>query len=214
MKGLLKNNFFTVWANAKVFSIFMLIIGITIVTVRSQSFQIGYALIGIIGFSINAIAVVKNEFISKWGKYKLTLPVKRADIVKSYFINQIIWLLVGTLFVGIEVGLSWLLHGCPFDIPTDTLTVTALGISVSIFMGAMFFPLFYLGGTDKSDVFLAITLLCAFGIDFVIVSITNELLEPGTYTALCGAGILIICSLLAFCISYPLTVSIYGRKEY
>ena len=83
MKGLLKNNFFIVWANAKVFSIFMLIIGIFIIAVRDQSFQIGYVMIGIVGFSVNAIAVVKNEFISKWGKYKLTLPVKRSDIVKS-----------------------------------------------------------------------------------------------------------------------------------
>lgn len=119
MKGLLKNNFFTVCANAKVFSVFMLIIGFFIVVVRSQSFQIVYAMVGIVGFSVNAAAVVKNEFISKWGKYKLTLPVRRADIIKSYFINQIIWLFAGTLFVGMETGISWFLHGCPFDQPVD-----------------------------------------------------------------------------------------------
>lgn len=214
MKGLLKNNFFIVWANAKVFSIFMLIIGIFIIAVRDQSFQIGYAMIGIVGFSVNAIAVVKNEFISKWGKYKLTLPVKRSDIVKSYFINQVIWLLAGILLVGIETGLSWLLHGCPFDQPIDTLSLVALGISISLFMGAMFFPFFYLGGAEKSDVFLVITLLCAFGIDWVIVNVTNELLEPGIFNIILGASVLIICSLLAFCISYPLTVSIYKKKEY
>ena len=214
MKGLLKNNFFIVWANAKVFSIFMLIIGIFIIAFRAQSFQIGYAMIGIVGFSVNAIAVVKNEFISKWGKYKLTLPVKRSDIVKSYFINQVIWLLAGILLVGIETGLSWLLHGCPFDQPIDTLSLVALGISISLFMGAMFFPFFYLGGAEKSDVFLVITLLCAFGIDWVIVNVTNELLEPGIFNIILGASVLIICSLLAFCISYPLTVSIYKKKEY
>ena len=214
MKGLLKNNFFIVWANAKVFSIFMLIIGIFIVAVRDQSFQIGYAMIGIVGFSVNAIAVVKNEFVSKWGKYKLTLPVKRADIVKSYYINQVIWLFAGILFVGMEIGLSWLLHGCPFDYPIDTLSMVALGISMSLFMGALFFPFFYLGGEERSDVFLVITLLCAFGIDLVIVNVTNELLEPGISTILLGASVLIICSLLTFCISYPLTVYIYKKKEY
>lgn len=214
MKGLLKNNFFTVWANAKIFSIFMLILGIIVVAVRSQSFQIGYALIGMVGFSVNAIVVVKNEFISKWGKYKLTLPVKRADIVKSYFVNQIIWLLVGTFFSGIVMGLSWLLHGCPFDQSIDALTMVALGISVSLFMGAFFFPLFYLGGAERSDVFLVITLLCAFGIDLVIVTVTNELLEPGITTILLGVAILLVCGMLAFSISYPITVSIFKRKEY
>ncbi|MCM1261326.1 MAG: ABC-2 transporter permease [Butyrivibrio sp.] len=214
MKGLLKNNFFAVLSNMKVFMAFMLMLGIFVVSVISPSLLIGYALLSTVGFSVIAITGIKKEFVSKWGKYKLTLPVKRENIIKSYFISQLIWLIAGVALTGAAISLSWLLHGCPFDIPTDALTVTALGISVSLFMGAMFFPLFYLGGADKCDVFLVITLICAFVIDGVIVSITNKLLEPGTYTALFGAGILIICSLLAFCISYPLTVSIYGRKEY
>lgn len=214
MKGLLKNNFFTVLANVKVFSAFMLILGIFVAAVRSQSFQIGYVMIGIVGFSVNAIVGVKNEFVSKWGKYKLTTPVKREDIVKSLFLNQIIWLLIGTLFAGIVMGVSWLLHGCPFDQSIDALTLVALGISVSLFMGAMFFPLFYLGGVERSDVFLVITLLCSFGIDLVITTLINELLDPGITTILFGASALIASSLLAFALSYTLSVLIFKRKAY
>ena len=68
MKGLIKNNVYTVWANVKVFSVFMLILGIFVVAVRSQSFQISYVMIGIVGFSVSAIVGVKNEFVSKWGE--------------------------------------------------------------------------------------------------------------------------------------------------
>ena len=142
MKGLLRNNLYATLSNAKVFSGFMILFGIFAVAVISPSLQISYAMIGIIGFSVNAIAVTKNEYISKWGKYKLTLPVKRTDIVKSLFLNQIIWLLVGTFFVGIEICLSWLFHGCPFDQAIDVLTMFTLGISISLFLGAVFFPLF------------------------------------------------------------------------
>ena len=127
---------------------------------------------------------------------------------------MIIWLHVGTLFAGTTIGLSWRLHGCPFDQPIDILTLFALGVSMSLFMGAIFFPLFYLGGAERSDVFLVITILCAFGIDLVIVTVTNELLEPGITTILLGAAVLLVCSLLAFIISYPLTVGIFKRKEY
>ena len=214
MKGLLKNNVYTVWANIKVFSVFMLILGIFVSAVRSQAFQIGYVLIGIVGFSVSAIVSVKNEFASKWGKYKLTLPVKRTDIVKSLFLNQIIWLLVGTLFTGMIMGLSWLLHGCPFDQSVDALTLVALGVSISLFMGAMFFPLFYLGGAERSDVFLVITLLGAFGIDLVIITVINELLDPGITTILFGVFALITGSLLAFVLSYTLSVFIFRKKEY
>ena len=214
MKGLLKNNFYAAYANARVFCVFMVLLGAFAAAVISQSLVIGYVLTVIIGFSFNAAAVAKNEFISKWGKYKLTMPVRRADIVKSLFLNEVLWLLVGILFAGIETGLSWLLHGCPFDQPIDILSMFALGISMSLFMGAVFFPMFYLGGEERSEVFLVISILCAFGIDLVIINIVNDVLEPGIVNILIGAAVLVGSSLLAFGISCLLSVVIFKRKEY
>lgn len=214
MKGLLRNNIYGTLSNAKVFAGFMILFGIFGVAVISQSVQIGYVMIGIIGFSVSAIIVAKNEFTTKWGKYKLTIPVTRADIIKSQFLNQVIWLLVGTCFVGIELGLYWLVHGSPFDQPIDILTMFALAISMSLFMGAIFFPLFYAGGAEKSEVFWIIAILCAFGIDYTIVTILNSLLEPGIPCILCGAAALIACSLAAFGVSYMVTVNIFKQKEY
>lgn len=214
MKGLLRNNLYGTLSNAKVFAGFMVLYGIFGVAVVSQTVQIGYVLIGILGFSVSAVIVAKNEFTTKWGKYKLTLPIRRVDIVKSQFMNQIIWLLVGTLFAGIELGLSWLLHGCPFDQHIDVLTMFALGISMSLFMGAIFFPLFYAGGEEKGEVFWMIAILCAFGIDYMIVTILNSLLEPGIRAIVLGAAALVVCSVAAFGLSYLLTVGIFRRKEY
>ena len=214
MRGLLRNNLYATGSNARVFSGFMLLLGAFTAAVISQSLQIGYVMIGIIGFSVNAVLVGKNESVSKWGKYKLTMPVKRADIVKSLFFNEVIWLLAGTVFAGIEVGLSWLIHGCLFDRPIDMLTMFALGISMSLFMGAIFFPLLYAGGEERGEVFLIIALLGAFGIDFAIVSMANEILDPGIPAILLGAAILVGCSVSAFILSYPLTVCIFKRKEY
>ena len=214
MKGLLKNNFLTVYSNAKVFSIFMLILGLFVVAVISQPLLIGYVLLSMVGFSVNAITSIKKEFISKWGKYKLTLPVKIAAIVKSYFISQLIWLLVGILYAGIVISLSWALHGCPYDNRIDAVSIFALGISVSIFTGAFFFPLLYLGGEERSDVFLVISLLCGIGVVLGIISVLNLYLAPGVTTILLSAAILLLGSLLVFALSYPLTVGIYGKKEY
>ena len=55
MKGLLKNNYFAVRSNAKAFSVFMLLLGIFVVAVISPSLLMGYALLGMIGFSLNAM---------------------------------------------------------------------------------------------------------------------------------------------------------------
>lgn len=207
MKGLLKNNFFIVWSNAKVFSIFMFVWGFFVVIIPEETLQMWYIMTGIVGFSVNAAFGIGNEFTSKWGKYKLTLPVKRIDIVKSWFLSQIIWLFVGLLFSGIGITLSFLLHGCSYDLLIGMLSIFALGISVSFFMGAMFIPLLYLGGEEKSIVFLVITLLCAFGIVSVLFNVTDA-------APLLGITFSIICSLLVFALSYPLTLCIFKRKEY
>lgn len=216
MNGLIKSNFLAVWPNAKVFLIFMLALGGFSVAVVSQPLLIGYALLGMVGFSVNAVLGIKKEFVSKWGKYKLSLPVTRADIIKSYFIGQLMWLLVGVLFAAAAISLSWLLHGCPFDNGVDTISVFALGVSVSVFTGAFFFPLFYLGGVERSEVLLVISLLFGGGLAFGIISLLNFYLdpEPGLPTVLLGAGVLSVCSLIMFALSYPLTVRIYRKQEY
>ncbi len=214
MRGLLKNNFFAVCSNMKVFMAFMLMLGIFVVAVISPSLLIGYVLLSIVGFSVISITGIKKEFVSKWEKYKLTLPIKRASIIKSYFISQLLWLFVGASFAGASISLSWLLHGCPFDKSIDTLSVFALGISVSLLTGAFFFPLFYSCGEEKSEVSLVISLLCGIGITLEIISILNLYLTPGLAAVLIGAIVLIICSLLVFTLSYPLTVNIYKKKEY
>ena len=134
--------------------------------------------------------------------------------MKSYFISQLIWLLVGILYAGIVISSSWALHGCPYDNSIDVVSIFALGISVSIFTGAFFFPLLYLGGEERSDVFLVISLLCGIGVVLGIISVLNLYLVPGVITILLSAAILLLSSLLMFSLSYPLTVRIYHKKEY
>lgn len=203
MKGLFRNNFFAVWINAKVFLIFMLLFAIVVTIIPAQTLQMYFIMIGIVGFSVIAATAIGNEFSSKWGKYKLTLPVKRTDIVKSLFLNQIFGIIVGTLFVGIATGLSYMIHGFSFDQFSGIFRLFILGISISFFMGAIFIPLIYLTGEDKIVVFLVISLLCAVGIAAMLFNIP-----------LFGSFILIGCSILLFIVSFPLTVSIFKKKEY
>lgn len=214
MKGLLKSNYLAVRSNAKVLSFFMLFLGIFVVAVISRPLLTGYMLLGIIGFSVNSIAGIRKEYASKWGTYKLTTPVRKSDIIKSYFISQLIWLSTGILFAGIGMSLSWLLHGCPFDRGIDALSTFALGTGISFFTGGFFFPLFYLGGEERCEILLVISLLCAVGISLVITSVIRLFLTPGLTAIVSEAVILLMCSLLAFVLSYPLTVGIFKKKEY
>ena len=47
MKGLFRNNFFTVWINAKVFLIFLFLMGIVVTVIPAQTLQMYLSLIHI-----------------------------------------------------------------------------------------------------------------------------------------------------------------------
>ena len=181
----------------------MLLFAIVVTIIPAQTLQMYFIMIGIVGFSVIAATAIGNEFSLKWGKYKLTLPVKRTDIVRSLFLNQIFWIIVGTLFTGIASGLSYMIHGFSFDQFSGIFSLFILAVSISFFMGAIFIPMIYLTGEDKIVVFLIISLFCAVGIAAMLFNIP-----------LFGNVIIITCALLLFAVSYPLTVSVFKRKEF
>lgn len=218
MKGLLKNNIYATLSGAKILSIVMVLVGIFLALVISPPLLTTFTVMGIISYSAFAVSVVKEEFTSKWEKYKLTLPVMRSEIIKSQFLNQLLWTAVGTLLPAAVTTLSWFLHGCPFDSPFDIVTTFVLGISLSLFMGAVYFPLFHLFfhtlGADRGDFFMGLCLGCAFIFDCIIVSLVNRFIEPGLKNRLLGIVILLTVSIAAYALSYPLTVRIFKRREY
>ena len=217
MKGLFINNLYATFSNTKVFSGIMLLLGVFVVAMDNKipSLIIGYMLLGMVGFSLTAIASLRKECATKWSKYKLTAPVKRSDIVKSHFINLLFWLIVGMTFAGIAAALSVILHGFPFDRNTDVFMLFVVGIGISLFMGAVFFPLFYLGGEERNEVFLVISLLCSIPIVMGLAAFINTLFPNMTTLQLVLGGIIIlVCAVLAFTLSFPLTVGIFKGKEY
>ncbi len=218
MRGLLKNNFYATLPNVKVFSVIMLLLGIFVVAMDNKipSLIIGYTLLCMIGFSLNSIASLRRECATKWSKYKITAPVKRSAIVRSYFWSLLLWLAAGMIFAGTGVALSILLHGFPFDKNTDIFMLLVVGTGISLFMGAVFFPLIYLGGEERNEVFLVVSLLCGIGLVMGLATLINSFFPaPMTPVQIVLGGMMILVSaLLVFALSYPLTVCISRKREY
>ena len=110
------------------------------------------------------------------------------------------------------VAVTWL----PFDRNIDAVMIFAVGISISLLTGAIFFPLFYLGGEERSGVFLVVSLLCAVGIVIGITAIINTAFGPNMSSGqiLLWTAIMLVCSFMGFAASYPATTTIFKRKEY
>lgn len=218
MKGLLRNNFYATLSNTKIFAAIMLILECVVVAIGNKipSLVMGYMLLTMIGFSLNSIASLRKEGATKWNKYKLTTPVTRSAIVQSYFLSLLLWLTVGMIFAGIGVALSIMLHGFLFDRSTDVFMLFVVGAGISLFMGAIFFPLFYIGGEERNEVFLGISLLGGTGLVMGLSALINTLFPaPMTTTQIILGGIIIlVCALLVFVASCPVTTYLYRKKEY
>lgn len=216
MKGLLKNNLYTTLANAKIFSAAMALFGVIVIVIdnRLPALIISYTSAVMIGFTFISLESMYKENSSKWPKYKMTAPVRRNDIVQSFFISQLIWLAVGISFAGIIVILSVALHGYPFDRNTDVFMLFVVGAGISLFMTAIFLPLFFLGSEEQNEAFLIISFFAGGGIFVGLTALINILFAPADTLRLILSGIAILaCAASFFSLSYPLTVRIFRRKE-
>ena len=86
------------------------------------------------------------------------------------------------------------------------------GVVISLLMGTIFFPLFYLDGEKRNEVYIILSLICAIKISTFI-----DVLFPGsmnTMQIVLFGIIILVCVLFAFVLSCLLTVVIYRKKEY
>lgn len=218
MRGLLRNNYYATLAGAKAFASVAVLLGVFVTAMDNAipSLIIGYMLLMMLGFSLNSIASIRKESATKWGLYKLTTPVKRANIVKSFFASQLLWLAVGIAFAGAGVALSVALHGFPFDRNTDIFMLFVVGIGISLFMGAIFFPLYFLGGEERSEVILVVSLLGGIGIIMGLTTLVNKIYPDNMTTRqiVLSGLFMMACGAAAFAAACPVAAQIFSRKEY
>lgn len=138
------------------------------------------------------------------------------DSNNLFYHIQLIWLSIGIIFAAVCVSLSISLHGFPFDKNTDILMLFTVGISISLLMNAIFFPLIYLSHDEKNEAILVISLLCAIGIIMALISLLNWFFGPKMSTSqlLLSVTILVLFAIVIFVLSSLLTVRIFKRKEY
>lgn len=216
MQGLMKSNYYKIVSSLKSFFLFILLAGITTIVFDNEntSLLIGFLYLNIIGLSLITLIGLRKNNVGKWNQYLLTLPLKRKDIVKSLFLSQILILLIGILLTGFVFLISFSIQGFPFYRYVDVFLLFSVSIAISLFMGAVFFPISCIDSKDKTETIGIISLLIGIGIVMGCTTIFNLIFEKLTTIQLILISMcILIVACIVYVLSYFLTIVLYSKRE-
>lgn len=219
MKGLLKNNLYGLIENIKIVFAFIALLGIVLLFTGEANLLNIFSLIVAPVVAVLTISCLRKESSSKWSKYKLTLPVKRKEIVKSQYISHSLISLAGMLTVTLFILLTVLIHGNQYFYYgfRDAVTLILLGGILSILIGAIAYPLYYLWGAERTEVILVLSVLLSLaviiGLSIFVNFFTGSRDVSDTVYYISLSAIMAI-TVLMFLLSYFLTCQIFKHKEY
>lgn len=210
MRGLLRNNFYSMQEGMKLSFLLTVLLGVLAVFL---DYFIVAAITGIIiVFPVNIGASLQSDKASKWNKYEITAPVRRKTIIACKYISYLLLIAIGIACSLIAVAVLAIL-GNRLDSVHINFFLT--GLSLGLLTGAFLYPLLLL---DIANCELTVILsafmaaVCFSAIFFLGVSIFTlgkiMFFDP---TVLIMVSIV---SIILFALSYLISVCIHRRKEF
>ena len=166
MIGLLRNNFYGMIGNIKLLLAFFIVFGGALLITGNYTLLSAFTLLTGPTFALLSFSCLRKETASKWNKYKLSLPVKRKDIIKSQFLSHIAWTAFGVLIATAVIALTVLIHGNKFFYYgfRDAITLLIGSGVLALFIGAISYPMFYLWDAEGNEAIIAISIIASIGI--------------------------------------------------
>lgn len=212
MNGLVLNNLLSI--RRSTFTSILLTIGMVVVLLfTKETFALRAALfVPFLIIPVQAFEVVKQDAMSGWNTFEITLPVRRSQIVGSKYIT---FLLLFFMSVIITVGAFIFTHWLFYPV-IDTLFYNFLlrGMGIILCVAAVTFPFTYKLGTEKSDTVMIIgvgyTCTIFFGLSLIIQPIVGDIARIDEVFS----TVFLLIAALSFVASYIASLIIYKRKEF
>lgn len=218
MKGLLYTNFYLVHRSFLVYTLIGIGLAFFSLNAIGGEYLIFAAIAALVTMTLPVWEILKAEAQSGYNKYILTLPVRRKQIIQSYYLIYFLVVVIGImLFLG-TFYVYGLFSKVSFDL--SLLRTIALVILSLLVMGGIVFPLILILGEEKSDfivlismIFMAIVVnLIRLGVDYLIEQPPLE--KFNIDSVLHAPFILLLLGILIFLLSCFLSCFIYHKKEF
>lgn len=218
MKGLIRNNFYSVADAAKIcigFSILGTIVSIICCFIGHAEYSwaiiIGQA-IAAAGLSSTGLQI---DIRYKWSKFELTLPIKRNQIVTARYISFIIYAIIGICGALITSLLVVLASPNSINLERVGLSLT-YGTIYAVLLPAFIYPMNLILGENKTELSTVLS-----SVIVTVLFLGSSLITPlVTFLEQFGdANVLfrlawIVLSFILFIVSYFVSNTMYKNKEF
>lgn len=215
----MRNNFVGVMENIKGMLLLIAGLGVVLCVTGSSLLLNVFSLASAPALAVTSAACFRKEALSKWSKYKLSLPVRRREIIQSYYISHLFWCAVGMTVTATFMALTVWIHGNQYFYYglRDAVTLIIGGGVLAILTGSISYPLFYSLGEEKTEFGIAASVAGAIAIVAGLSGLINILAGDGgisdrTY----DLSLILIVAVTGICcfLSYRLSVVFFRQKEY
>ena len=163
MKGLIRNNFYSVGSALKWTIAFCMVINVAVIMgaarFPSNDVFLPILILGQIGAFVGLTGTaLQKDNTSKWSKYERTLPLKICNVVMARYISFLIFSIIGILLATITVLLFSLISAQPLNLERVGYGYS-FGITFALLVPALLYPLVLKFGADKSEIMLIISVV-------------------------------------------------------
>ncbi len=218
MKGLIRNNFYSVGSALKWTIAFCIIVNFAVIigTLRFTNTEgfLPILIIGQIGAFVGLTGTaLQKDNTSNWSKYEKTLPVKIRDIVMARYISFLIFSVIGILLTTLTVVLFSVISAQPMNLERVGYGYS-FGITFALLVPALLYPLVLKFGADKSEIMLIISVaITMFLFNGGSVILTPYLINLNNANMIYRIACIVISAVI-FISSYFISLSIYKGKEF
>lgn len=216
MKGLIRNNFYSVEGTLKglFFIMFLGIISIFVFPMLFPKFEFPVLFIWIGAFvgagSSLPFTLVYNDGMSKWSKFELTSPISKGDVMKSRYITFLMFAMIILICSLISFAIDSTLNN---TLDFDKIGYLAVyGVSFLIFAPSIFHPLVLIFGVDKAQLIFLVSMPVTFAYFWGSAELFKYLFPQITSNTTYRIFMTTL-SILIFFISYLISRKIYIKKD-
>ena len=186
----------------------------TALLISGQVVIIGFFIMTAVGsFPYMVMMGMGGKNANKWERFQITMPIRRKDMVNSFYVSILLATVAGIPLVAIVAVIIPILHVDMFEYGAF-LTFANLTIrffSIPLLMSGLLFPSANTkAGEGRGEALFTICLIVAVGNTLLMTWLVNRFELPGDYT---DAILALAVSLVAFLISYFITRRMYAKMD-